>query len=261
MLVCPLCKSPLTQESSRYLCPNQHSFDRSKTGVVQLNRFQSAKAHGDNKELILARQRFLSTQTYAPIRQALIEQLKRFDFKSLVDLGCGEGYYTHAILQAFPEATVFAIDLSKEGLKLASKTGKAHWILSSVAHCPLADHSCDVAISLFAPIYPDEIARILKPEGILITMTPNPDHLIQLKQVLYPSVIRNKDQAIDHPDFKLVSQQSITFMMHLKSPAKDDLLKMTPYAHTSNPDAIQRVLDLAFLDVLCDVSLKVYARI
>jgi len=58
---CPICGRPLTHEGSRYVCPQNHSFDLSREGYVNLlpaNRRHS-KEPGDDKAMAAARTRFL----------------------------------------------------------------------------------------------------------------------------------------------------------------------------------------------------------
>lgn len=259
MLKCPICARPLSKETHHYYCPQKHSFDVSKTGVVHLLRSQSSKDRGDNKDLILARHRFLSSDAYQPLRNALIETLKTVPFESLVDLGCGEGYYTKAVMNVFPTTQIIGVDLSKEGLKLASKQNTAQWVCASIADLPILDHQIDVALSLFVPVYPKEIQRILKDQGYLITLTPNPRHLYELKAALYPKVILNEAQTIPHPAYTLLHSEDICFTINLNSiQQKNDLLMMTPYAYTSKKEAIEAYLALKTFDITCDVSLKIY---
>ncbi|WP_432763777.1 methyltransferase domain-containing protein [Escherichia coli] len=39
----------------------------------------------------------------------------------MLDIGCGEGYYTHAFADALPEITTFGLDVSKVAIKAAAK--------------------------------------------------------------------------------------------------------------------------------------------
>lgn len=49
---CPICHEPLTLEGKSYQCKNKHTFDRAKSGYVNLSRKQ--KASGDNKLMVQA---------------------------------------------------------------------------------------------------------------------------------------------------------------------------------------------------------------
>ena len=73
LFVCPLCGAALTREPTRYYCPSGHSFDIAKEGhthLLPVNRKHS-KMPGDDKGMARARQVFLNTGSYAPLRDAL----------------------------------------------------------------------------------------------------------------------------------------------------------------------------------------------
>ena len=73
LFCCPLCAAPLERNQRAYICPNGHCFDVAREGYVHLlpaNRKHS-KAPGDDKGMVTARNRFLSKDYYAPLRDAL----------------------------------------------------------------------------------------------------------------------------------------------------------------------------------------------
>ena len=108
VLICPVCKSKLEQEGTRFVCKNGHSFDLSSQGYLHLlpsNRMH-AKIPGDNKQMVQARRDFLRKGYYEPVSQAVDQALLRYcrtlsgkkGGLQLLDAGCGEGYYTHLSL-------------------------------------------------------------------------------------------------------------------------------------------------------------------
>lgn len=104
--------------------------------------------------------------------------------KTVLDAACGEGYGT--ALLASDSFHVTGIDISKEALLRArqnySQFDNVEFIEASIEKLPMADHSVDVIIS-FETIehvpeavqwkFLDEIARVLKEDGILVMSTPN----------------------------------------------------------------------------------------
>ena len=94
LFVCPVCGLGLTEADGRrrYLCGRGHSFDRAAAGYVHLlpaNRMHS-RDPGDDKGMAAARNRFLSGDWYAPLRDRLA------DLASL--LLCAGGNFQHASL-------------------------------------------------------------------------------------------------------------------------------------------------------------------
>lgn len=258
MYRCPVCHNPLHVDLSGYTCLNKHHFDRAKDGHLHLLSTHHHKDRGDNRELIQARHRFLKASHYQHIEQHLISILSRYPFESLLDGGCGEGFYTHSIAEHFSTAKLIGMDLSKEGLKIAAKESPSvQFINASLADIPLMDHSVDGMVSLFTPIYEKEFARILKPNGFLVIGQPNANHLIELKQALYPQVILNTPKTLEH-DFKLIERVEVRTRLNLSHSALADLIDMTPYAYTSNPVALQTVKAMDTLTISVDVILDVY---
>ena len=105
---CPICGGPLERGPSAYSCPAGHSFDLAREGYVHLlpaNRMHS-KMPGDDKGMAAARWAFLSKDYYAPLRDALcsIALANTGPAPSVLDTGCGEGYYTSGVYQALRRA-------------------------------------------------------------------------------------------------------------------------------------------------------------
>ena len=110
LFCCPICGAPLERSEGRYLCPARHSYDISKEGYTHLlppNQKHSA-APGDDKGMAAARRDFLSKGYYAPLLNALCEQIlnRCGEAPVLLDTGCGEGYYTAGIYQALTSAGI-----------------------------------------------------------------------------------------------------------------------------------------------------------
>ena len=126
---CPNCGRPLTGEERRLVCPAGHSFDRAKSGYVNLllSRQTGQKHHGDDRLMVRARSAFLERGYYDPMRQELIRQALTAAREGLtvLDAGCGEGYYTAELARTLRGAGfrpgVSGIDISKAALQEAAK--------------------------------------------------------------------------------------------------------------------------------------------
>lgn len=100
--------------------------------------------------------------------------------KSVLDLGCGDGYDLSQI--KLEKAAIFGIDASEEMVKLAQQKNPEGMIkVGLFEEIPFQDHLFDVVISKWAfqtsanidPIY-HEIARVMKPNGQLIYLSSHP---------------------------------------------------------------------------------------
>src|SRR5690606_23686679 len=104
----------------------------------------------------------------------------------IVDAGAGTGYYLAAVLDAAPEATGFALDLSKYCARAAARAHpRALSILADLwDDVPLASGVVDTVLSVFAPRNLAETARILRPGGRWLLITPEAGHLSQVRESL-----------------------------------------------------------------------------
>ena len=101
-LICPVCAQPLHEQERVYRCAGGHSFDRAKSGYVNLLiQRQSGAQHGDDKEMVRARRAFLDGGFYAPLQEKVCAAAVRWaparEEVDVLDSGCGECYYTAAV--------------------------------------------------------------------------------------------------------------------------------------------------------------------
>ncbi|WP_163591802.1 methyltransferase domain-containing protein, partial [Klebsiella pneumoniae] len=79
---------------------------------------------GDSAEMMQARRAFLDAGHYQPLRDAIVDALKQrliSDDATILDIGCGEGYYTHAFADVLAGCTTFGLDVSKVAIKAAAR--------------------------------------------------------------------------------------------------------------------------------------------
>lgn len=229
MLCCPVCGNGLTLQSKAARCPKGHAFDRAKEGYFNLLRTQkSGDRMGDDKASARARRDFLNKGYYALLKDELVARFAN-QSGALLDICCGEGYYTAALAQN-PHLQVYGFDLSKEMVRLAAKRGGGTYFVANLARIPVQEASFDFATHLFAPFNEKEFARVLKPGGSLFTVMPGAQHLWGLKQVLYDRPYLNEEQLPQTQLLQLKKTCKITKLITLQSAADiDAVFKMTPY--------------------------------
>ena len=127
-LACPVCQQTLQQQDNNLRCSAGHSFDRAKQGYwnLLLSHKKKSKDPGDNAEMVQARRDFLDQGHY----RQLSDQINQLVLNSLpetpsriLDMGCGEGFYTAALEQALSDAgredALIGLDISKHAVKSA----------------------------------------------------------------------------------------------------------------------------------------------
>lgn len=187
-LICPLCRSPLQQHNRQWQCANNHSFDQAKQGHINLLPVQQkrSKQPGDSKEMVAARTAWLSQGHYQPIADQLAALVA--PHSKVLDAGCGDGYYLQQLLAAKP-LTVVGNDISKFAAAAAAKLcPEAQIIVASNKDLPIEDHSLDAVLCVFGFPVLAEFERILKPNGQLILVHSTEQHLLALRQHLYPQI-------------------------------------------------------------------------
>ena len=263
--ICPVCKSGISLFERTYKCPNNHCFDLSKDGYVNLLMSQqsSLKRHGDDKLMVKARRDFLEKGFYNELRKTLCETMKEnlSENSTVVDVGCGEGYYTSEISKA-NAFEIYGIDISKDALKYASKSVKnSSFAVASAFSLPFAENSADCILSVFAPSAYEEFYRVLNTDGKLIKAIPLEEHLWELKCALYKEPYKNKPEKRNDELFKLVSQKEIKYKINLTE--KDDvenLFKMTPYYYKTSREDAEKLLSLESLETTVHFAIEIYEK-
>lgn len=268
-LICPLDGGPLELIERSWRCQQGHSFDIARQGYVNLLPVQNkrSKDPGDSKLMVQARRRFLEQGYYQPLADALTETVLATGDQSLLDAGCGEGYYLAKLINAAESKavslSVAALDISKWAVQVAAKQDRRpDWIVASNGSIPLADQSLDTLICVFGFPVVDEFKRVLKPGGRLIMVDPGTTHLQELKALIYADQKQKTEVLpINDTEFQLYSEQRVSFPVSLSS-AQDisDLLTMTPHLYRSQAKGREQVMQRTALELTADAWIRVFTR-
>ncbi|MEU2965929.1 putative RNA methyltransferase [Streptomyces ardesiacus] len=246
LLRCPTCRTRrLHPEGGALRCPVGHTFDIARHGYASLLTGTRATS-GDDAAMVQARDRFLSTGTYAPIREvgARLAADAMSGQGTVVDVGCGTGYYLAGVLDQLPGARGLGLDTSVRALRSAAR---AHDRAAAVTWdvfrpFPLVDGAADVVLDVFAPRNPAEFHRVLRATGRLIVVRPTGRHLAQLRGRLPAMVTIDpaKEQRLHralNPFFEVVVTEQVEYSASLSRLDVLDLVAMTPSArHVSRAD-------------------------
>ncbi|MBO7305013.1 MAG: methyltransferase domain-containing protein [Clostridia bacterium] len=262
--VCPKCREPLfVSDGGTAKCKNNHSYDRARQGYYNLLLTSVGGTHGDNLEMVEARRDFLDTGAYLPLAKRISLLLRKYARgPRVLDVGCGEGYYTDIILAENPALSVSAFDISRDAVKHAAKRNKGLALAVAGAYdMPVADGSFDVVLNMFSPLVPAEVHRALDEGGIFIMAVPGEEHLFALKSATYKTPYKNElsDSALD--GFSLLHTERLTYELRLDEPEKiRTLFMMTPYAYRTRKEDRERVLSLKELATEVDFVIFVYKK-
>ena len=250
-ITCPVCRCVLDQHAKAWSCANRHSFDVAREGYVNLLLAQqkNSPAPGDSAESLQARRAFLDAGHYAPLREALRSLARELGARRILDLGCGEGYYTSALIDADRErdagsaAEVAGLDIAKPAIQLAAKRYRGlsglTWLVGSGASLPFADQSLDLVTQLFTQLHASELRRVIAPTGHLVIVTPGPEHLWSLRAGLFETVQAHEPEKFlgELGDgFTLDHRLDISNELDLDQQSLRSLLAMTPYVWKARPE-------------------------
>ncbi len=268
---CPKCKGKLKKEGRSYKCSNNHTYDISKWGHVNLllDNQKNSKNPGDDKDMILSRKNFLEKNYYKGISDKVNEVVLSYkqDKMKILDIGSGEGYYTGNLKRFLDEekieSDIIGIDISKEGVISASKAYKnITWIVASASNLPLEDESLDIIICMFAKIIPEEKMRTLKKGGRLIVVSTGENHLLQLKEVVYEKV--RKEFYSPVKDLEIFSHEKTINHMYKETINEKESIKnlfnMTPYRWRSPQEGVEKLFELESLETLIEVNIDVFIK-
>ncbi|MBQ3064105.1 MAG: methyltransferase domain-containing protein [Clostridia bacterium] len=265
-LRCPVCGSAMQKENHTLACggARRHTFDFAAQGYVNLAGPRAAGG-GDDAALIAARRTFLSAGHYAPFAARVVAILGQHLplGATVLDAGCGEGYYTGLIAESGYKT--LGLDLSKRGIRAAASAAKgkgldALFLVAGIFDMPIADASLDAVVSLFAPIDEREILRVLKPGGLLLTAAAGREHLWALKCVLYDTPRENEPRADLPAAMTLLDTVHLTFDMALPAPDLQSLFAMTPYYYRTSREGLAALQALDSLTVGAAMDIAVYRK-
>lgn len=262
---CPVCGLSLRREGGSLVCPNRHSFDIARQGYVNLLTVQQKHSldPGDTREQVLARRAFLEAGHYAPISQALNRAALDFGAQGeILDVGCGEGYYSARLAQAMG-ASLTGLDISKEAVRCAAAKYKAgHWLCATAAHIPVSDGSVGTLTSLFALTLPAEFRRVLRKDGFFFQVLAAEDHLLGLKSIVYDELThKQKDTAPALPGFALLESRQVRFPFTVEEAQIQCLFSMTPHLFRIGKAGAQRLAQTQILHDTASCVLNIYRAI
>lgn len=233
---CPICQENLTLLETNFKCCNRHSFDLAKFGCVNLAPQIKQSANYD-KENFQNRQQILEAGFYQAILDAVSDLLASSKTTTtILDIGCGEGFYSRKLQESHSEKTFYAFDISKDSVQIAAKSEPnwaVNWFVGDLARLPIKDASMDILLDIFSPANYGEFRRVLSKDGILIKVIPTENHLKEIRQRVQDQLTNKeysnqdiKEHFQEH--FTILSSQTASLTKTITAEQLQALLSMTP---------------------------------
>jgi 23S rRNA (guanine745-N1)-methyltransferase len=256
-LLCPVCSHPLdllTAETGqgRLACPSGHSFDAARQGYFNLLVGKGTAFEADSAAMVQARADFLGNGHYGPLAHAVaaaVVPLLPADGAAVLDSGTGTGHYLRALLDTAAaegrNVAALGLDISKFALRRAARLNPeaVNLVCDIWQPLPLAEDAVDAVTVIFAPRNAAEFARVLRPSGRLVVVTPRAGHLASLAAVTgMLGIEEGKDARLAGAmggHFDAESTSDVDVPLALTRQAAADLAFMGPAGHHLDRTALQ----------------------
>ncbi len=263
-LICPHDGELLTRVDTALRCSGGHSFDIAREGYVNLLPVaQKASRHpGDSAAMVQARRRVMDSGLFRPVADAVVKSISS-GASLIVDCGCGDGGFTQQVAEAVPAAKVLALDVSKDAVRAAAKrrAGLA-CVVASGKSLPVPAGEAGVLLCLFGFPFWEHWSQWQAAGQCVVTVDPGPEHLLELREAIYPEVLRHDapahGEAAQH-DYALRHTKRVQYSSEPVA-SWTDLLEMTPHGRRCTPEARERLVDTARQAVTIDVVVRTYER-
>lgn len=278
-LWCPICNKKIMKQLRSFNCIQGHSFDIAREGYVNLllPNQKHSKAPGDSKDMMESRRSFLDKFYYKGIsdnvNKAILDNSNKTNNSiNIADIGCGEGYYLANFINELQQMNdiqyeAYGLDISRDAIRLAAKRIlDITWIVGNIFSLPFKDNSMDVLLCMFSMIDFAECKRVLRKSGKLLFVTAGNDHLRQIREIIYPKILEEKENKPDKDKEKgkylnFYDKLNIKYDTLVKSTGDiSNLLKMTPHYWKIQEERKRKLYSYNELNITVDVDLEILSK-
>jgi len=272
MFACPICQSSMkVYELKSLICSNNHAFDFTKQGYVNLLTHPPKTKY--SKDLFEARKTIIADDgLFDPLTETIAEFLKQTNSATILDTGCGEGSHLVNIcdrIRADEKKTVTGtgIDIAKEGIFTAAKNyPEMIWVVADLANTPFQDKQFDVILNILSPSNYTELNRLLKPDGYVMKVVPGSGYLKELREAFFDetdkqSYTNAQTVALFEEHFQMTDRLSVQYTKELDPSSMSSLIKMTPLTWTIPGEKVQSFIESNTNQITVDLEILIGRRL
>lgn len=223
------------------------------------------------KDLFVSRKEIFRLGYYEAVSNLLINITKELILNksnvNILDVGCGEGYYTYRMGQdhdLLEKCNFFALDLSKEGINLATQYSiPAIWCVADLVKMPFRSATMDMILDILTPANYHEFNRVLRKNGYIVKVIPGNDYLREIRELVSSKLINKENINSDTlkysvENLKVVLRKHIKYEFPVGEGHLKHLLTMTPLANGRVPEELSGInLDKVTIDYEILVGQKI----
>lgn len=267
ILRCPVCKKSIKSiKESSVLCENNHCFNISKKGYVNLVK-NNAKTIYD-KKLFESRSKIYEYGIYDELSKEIMDIVDKYTSKKnanfVLDVGCGEGYYLNQLYsdeKINSKCKLFGIDISREGISLATRyENSILWSVSDLSNLPFENGKFDIIIDILSPSNYSEFTRVLNKGGVVIKAIPDEHYLKEIRSKIKDKIKKdtysNKNVINSFKDnLEIVYDKRITYKTNIYN--LEDFIKMTPLTSGLSKEQINELTKCDIENITIDLKIIV----
>ena len=227
VLCCPHCGGRLERQGNSLVCARGHRHDMNRKGYLDL---LSRPVEGCyDAALFEARSLVLERGCYERVAEAIASMLPE-GCATLLDAGCGEGWYLDRLLRLRSGCRGIGIDISKDAIRRAAmRDSDALWCVADLRRIPVRDGGIDAAIDVLTPASYEEFRRVLSPEGMLIKVYPGSGYLREIREARgLPLYEEGRVDAYLKEHAQIVRQERVTAQINVDAALWRAFVWMTP---------------------------------
>ncbi len=226
-LICPACRAHLFRSGDDFGCANGHRLNVNRKGCLNVLSSQADSCY--DGALFASRRRVFEAGCYDGVIEAIDDLLPDIPH-TLLDAGCGDGWYLNALLSRHESWCGAGVDISRDAVFQATNHPcTAFWCVGDLRRLPFADGSFTAVLDVLTPANYGEFGRVLQPDGLLIKVYPGEKYLQEIRRARgLPLYEEGQVDAYLREKATLIAHRRVT-ATHAVSPGLwRDFVCMTP---------------------------------
>lgn len=250
LLRCPHCTGPLSLTDTAVTCHDGHRFDIARQGYVNL-LCTAPPRNADTAAMVGARLQVLQAGLFDSVVETIAERWP--SPATVVEPGAGPGWYLAQLVGDNDRGLAgdISVAAARRAARAHPRIGAAVW--DTWRPWPVVSREADLVVDIFAPRNAAESARVLHDDGLLVTVTPTPDHLQELRSGWgLLEVARDKSDRLtasldDH--FHADGTTTVRQRHRLTAELASALIAMGPNAFHGSPTVTEEVTTTVAVEI------------